>query len=606
MNKESLGLDHGPDIDPNKKLSGDGFQGPTDQRKCTDILFLILIILAWIILTAIGSDSCVHGDPWTLIAQVDYGGRVCGYSSGVEDSENIYYLDSSLNGVCVNTCPPEDVLPPYSIDDLICKENVDTSRTFVGLVASGDCQFKYASTNRFGICIFTNSSMNDVLNVYAGDQTSALEEFAADIYTARGYVFGFGFVIAIVMGFLYTWFLHLPGVISTFVWSTIILIFLLKLALGAWLIVKGGEWEDEDPQMREDYEILGLKVLGGIVIAVAVIYACLIIFLRKRIQLAVGIIKEAGRSLMDMPAIIFFPLLQVFGLVLFMVPWVFFVIYTASMGDIEVKQMNGVNYKDYVYSAEVEERGWYLLFMWFWTTQFIIALGQIVLAAAVAKWYFTRDKKEVGTRTVFWAIKVSLFYHVGTAAFGSLVIAIIKMIRFILMQMQKQAQKQNNKLAQAVLCCCQCCMWCVEKCMKFVNRHAYIQTAIFSTSFCVSAKNGFFLLLRNIARASAVELVSEIIILIGKIFISLMATFLSYATMEAVISDDLNSLVAPTVMVFILAWVVAIMFMMVFHMAIDTVFQCFIADEEMFEGDQRFAQHDLAAILNEKFPKNQG
>lgn len=50
--------------------------------------------------------------------------------------------------------------------------------------------------------------------------------------------------------------------------------------------------------------------------------------------------------------------------------------------------------------------------------QFVIALGQIVVAMAVSTWYFTRDKATVGSSTVWAAMRKACFYHAGTAAFG--------------------------------------------------------------------------------------------------------------------------------------------------------------------------------------------
>jgi len=44
--------------------------------------------------------------------------------------------------------------------------------------------------------------------------------------------------------------------------------------------------------------------------------------------------------------------------------------------------------------------------------------------------------------------------------------------------------------------CLQCFMWCLEKIMKFINKHAYIITAIYGHSFCKSARKAFWLLLR--------------------------------------------------------------------------------------------------------------
>lgn len=67
---------------------------------------------------------------------------------------------------------------------------------------------------------------------------------------------------------------------------------------------------------------------------------------------------------------------------------------------------------------------------------------------AVATWYFTRDKKTIGSGTVFGAISTSMFYHSGTAAFGSLIIAIIKTIRAIVAYIQKKTKNTPNKILQ--------------------------------------------------------------------------------------------------------------------------------------------------------------
>ena len=108
-------------------------------------------------------------------------------------------------------------------------------------------------------------------------------------------------------------------------------------------------------------------------------------------------------------------------------------------------------------------------------------------------------------------------YHLGTAAFGSLIIAIIQTIRAIIAYMQKHAKETKNKLMQYLLCILQCCMWCLEKCMKFINKNAYIQTAIYGYSFCKSARCAFFLILRNILRVAAVNMVADFVLFMGKV-----------------------------------------------------------------------------------------
>ena len=115
---------------------------------------------------------------------------------------------------------------------------------------------------------------------------------------------------------------------------------------------------------------------------------------------------------------------------------------------------------------------------------------------------------------------MSVFYHSGTAAFGSLIIAILKTIQAVLNYLQRKCRKSKNylfKLLSVILGCLKCCIWCMEKCMKFINKNGYIQTAIHGYSFCKACRAAFFLLLRNILRVIGVKLVGDFVLLLGKV-----------------------------------------------------------------------------------------
>ncbi|CAN0204599.1 unnamed protein product, partial [Ectocarpus fasciculatus] len=116
-----------------------------------------------------------------------------------------------------------------------------------------------------------------------------------------------------------------------------------------------------------------------------------------------------------------------------------------------------ITVKDFKYTDNIRYTALYFLFAYFWTSEFIVAMGQIVVAMAVASWYFSRDKSTIGSGTVLSSVKTSLFYHSGTAAFGSLIIAIIKTIRAIVAYIQKKTKDTHNQILKAVLCCALCC-----------------------------------------------------------------------------------------------------------------------------------------------------
>ncbi|GMH50439.1 hypothetical protein TrRE_jg6437 [Triparma retinervis] len=464
----------------------------------------------------------------------------------------------------------------------------------------------------------------------------------ADLKTAQWWIIGFGCGVAMVLGFAYLTILKIPGVLALMVWGLITAIFACLAGLGGYMYLTAMKWDGEDPLAdleqatgvsaglnittvggeHSDAEIMGLTYLGYFFLGVAGIWFLFICCIRKRIMLAVGCVKEACKAVQAMPIITVYPVIQVVGVLIFLVPWLAYMTYLLSSGDVEVdcicpsidsmtqkanqayamaaefagEEVEEVEknceegcfmFKTFAYDDNTKLAALYMMFIWFWTSQFVIAAGQLVVAMSVSTWYFTREKKTVGNLTFISAAKRAMWYHLGTAAFGSLIIAIIKTIRVVIAYLQHKFRKSKNPAIKAFLCALQCYMWCVEKCMKFLNKNAYIQTAIFGYSFCKAARKAFFLILRNVLRISAVAIVSSFVLIIGKLFIMTATTLLGYMAMQAQLEDAVNYIWLPTLFVCFISYFTADMFNEVFGMAISTILQCFVADEEMFEVSER-------------------
>jgi hypothetical protein len=75
-----------------------------------------------------------------------------------------------------------------------------------------------------------------------------------------------------------------------------------------------------------------LKALGGFLVGSAFLWVCIVCFLRHRIGLAIGLIKESAKALGQMPVLTAFPFIQTFGLVAFMVVWIVVCLYLVSAG----------------------------------------------------------------------------------------------------------------------------------------------------------------------------------------------------------------------------------------------------------------------------------
>ena len=623
---------------------------------------------------------------------MDIEGNICGYQ--YEDDKGtkhddmteypyLYYVNVYSTGVCVKNCPAVtdgiDVTTSVGVGGVAGLHKDDYAN--IGVYDKGDDGAYYTTydNDKYGdpcdandvSCFFKSNYGNTGKGYYfpvldtkpfmnrcspTANATAALESITdadmnpqeegtisqmyGDLYDAMTYILGFGFVVAMVISFVYSILLRIPGVLCLMVWGCIGGIMAMFAGTGGYGYLMAEKWRTEEPYMTEHcYEAelkpdatglitapdctdaQNLEYASYIAFALAGLWFFLICFLRARIQLALAVVKQAARSVAAMPMMILFPVLQCAAFVVFMVVWLYYAVYLASLGELSTSGVcstptyltetlctgageKWIVYRSFDYDETTTQMGWYLLFCYFWSSQFIIAVGEIVIAMCVAKWYFIRDKSSVGSGTVLGSIKDSLFYHTGTAAFGSLIIAIIKMIRAAIAYIQKKAKNSGNKLAEAVLCALQCYMWCMEKCMKFLNKNAYIQTAIFGTNFCTSAKNAFFLILRNIARISACSMVADFVVIIGKIFIAVMTAGASYFLMDQAEDLDLNNIHTPVVMVLILSYFTASMFMNVFGMAISTILQCFVADEEMFDASTRYADSELASFIDKNGKEN--
>lgn len=101
-------------------------------------------------------------------------------------------------------------------------------------------------------------------------------------------------------------------------------------------------------------------------------------------------------------------------------------------------------------------------------------------------------------------------YHLGTVAFGALIIAIVRIIRVMLEYIDHKLKKFDNPFTRCILCCCKCFFWCLENFLKFINKNAYIMCAVHGKNFCKSARDAFSLLMRNIIRVVVLDKVNEV------------------------------------------------------------------------------------------------
>ncbi|KAK8787087.1 hypothetical protein V5799_023137 [Amblyomma americanum] len=384
-------------------------------------------------------------------------------------------------------------------------------------------------------------------------------------------------------------------------------------------------------------------VLGIVSAVILIVLLLLLIFLRKRIVIAIALIKEASRAVALMPSALFFPILPYLLHLLLFAFWGSVAVYLASSGTADFKYMNmtGDNnsmtgqsctieeanrtaldsvkeyaqglkcqFTQYVANQHLSRLQIYNFIGLIWGMFFIVGLGQVALAAAFASYYWAfRKPQDVPFFAVLNGLLITVRYHLGSVAFGSLILTIVRVIRIVLEYIDEKLKKYDNEFTKCLLRCCKCCFWCLEKFLKFLNKNAYIMIAIYGKNFCTSAKEAFKLLMRNVVRVVVLDKVTDLLLLVGKlVIVGIVAvpTFFVFARKVDALNNhlpELNYYMLPVLTISVGAYIIASSFFSVYSMAVDTLFLCFLEDCERHDGSEEkpyYMSKELMKILGKQ------
>ncbi|KAM6899932.1 choline transporter-like protein 4 [Xenentodon cancila] len=383
-----------------------------------------------------------------------------------------------------------------------------------------------------------------------------------------------------------------------------------------------------------------------IISVVEAIILLTIIFLRTRILIAIALIQESSKAISHMMSALLYPLVTFVLLLVCVAYWSATAIYLATSGEpvYKVVALNssesgceGVNgsvscdpqnftSSDYpkcssascifikyneegLFQRNLFNLQFYNAIAFLWCVNFVIALGQCTLAGAFASYYWAFTKpNDIPMFPVCSSFIRSLRYHVGSLAFGALILTLVQMARILLEYIDHKTRSAQNAVARFILCCMKCCLWCLEKFIKFLNRNAYIMVAIYGTNFCVSAKNAFQLLMRNIIRVVVLDKVTDVLLFFGKLLVvggCVLAFFFFSGRIllpgNTFRSETLNYYWIPIITVAFGSYLIAHGFFSVYNMCVDTLFLCFLEDLERHDGSVQkpyFMSKNLMKILN--------
>ncbi|XP_042248916.1 choline transporter-like protein 2 isoform X2 [Thunnus maccoyii] len=679
------------------------FKGPIQNRGCTDIVCCILFILAILAYIAVGILAWSQGDPRKVIYPTDSRGQFCGQAgTPLEKKPLLFYFNimkcaspmvllefqCPTTQMCVEKCPEKfmTLVKAYSNKNdfdyykNFCKDGVTNTMGIAEILRSGLCPSMLFPSKPFtrrcfpalgqkgGVITVGNSShfedgsgkMRDAKDLVDGvkNATVVIEARQAvmkifEDYTQSWYWILLGLVIAMLTSLLFIVLLRFLAGIMVWVMIAMVIVVIgygifhcymeyaaLKGEAGANVTLQQlGFQTDLSVYLQIRQTWLAFMIILAIV---EVIIILLLIFLRKRILIAVALIKEASRAVGHVMCSLFYPLFTFLLLAMVIAYWAVTAVFLSTSNEPIYKIFNETECEhsretcepanfttspmkarcpdseclfafyggETVYHKYLIGLQFYNVFLFFWCANFVTALGQMTLAGAFASYYWAFVKPDdMPAFPVFSALGRSLRYHTGTLAFGSLILSIVQIIRVLLEYLDHKLKGAQNKFAKFLLCCLKCCFWCLEKFIKFLNRNAYIMVAIYGKNFCTSARDAFFLLMRNMIRVAVLDKVTDFLLFLGKLLIvglvGIFAFFFFSGRVKAFenTAPHLHYYWVPILTVVVGSYLIAHGFFSVYSMCVDTLFLCFCEDLERNDGSAARPYY-MSSTLHEILWKN--
>eukprot|EP00930_Biecheleria_cincta_P037568 TRINITY_DN25809_c0_g1_i3.p1 TRINITY_DN25809_c0_g1~~TRINITY_DN25809_c0_g1_i3.p1 ORF type:complete len:672 (-),score=87.52 TRINITY_DN25809_c0_g1_i3:185-2200(-) len=491
-------------VDDNHPYDGSGMA----QRRCTDLPCLIVFLAYLAGMGFVTKYALDNGNPRRLTHGFNYKGELCGVDApvlskpltywcgagGVLDDGHPVKLDTKFP-ICVESCPKGFDTEVACLGDEVVKIETEGEEPYVTtktvITQSSVKQMSYPTME------FSGSDYKQIAGAFGGLRRCWL-------------VLAGAIPFAVIVCYIYLFLLRYmayPAVIISLI-SLVLSIVSVGVYFMLGEILKGDtlvKWHDTNFLFRmydAEFASTASKVVGIILLVVGCSLACALAAMREAMQIAIGCVAAACECIFSMPAMLVQPAIEAVckvTVIMSLLAGLVMLLSTAEMQpemmDVQGQIVGGLR-RTFVFTEEQWGMTIYYVFGMLWLTELLNSLSQFVVSYAVVLWYYYPKPKGSGPSVpLIRGFLVGMIFHLGTLAFGSFLIALLRGFRIVLLWISRAAKEQGNRVAACIASCCACCITLIQRYVEFLTKNAYIDVAISSTPFYTAAQNahGFLL-----------------------------------------------------------------------------------------------------------------
>jgi len=175
----------------------------------------------------------------------------------------------------------------------------------------------------------------------------------------------------------------------------------------------------------------------------------------------------------------------------------------------------------------------FVTFAGYWISEWIKNTMHTVVAGVYGSWYFCAGKPGgIPSGATMGAFRRATTYSFGSISFGSLIVALINMLRQACSIAQGQSSQDGNIIGVIFFCILGCLIGILDWAVQFINRYAFCHIALYGKAYIPAAKDTWTMMKDRGLDALVNDCLTGPVLSMGSVFVGYVCALLAYLYLE--------------------------------------------------------------------------
>ncbi|CAD6889275.1 unnamed protein product [Tilletia controversa] len=260
---------------------------------------------------------------------------------------------------------------------------------------------------------------------------------------------------------------------------------------------------------------------GAVIFTIfAVLSIVFYFFARKRIPLARILLKTILKAANQYPSTYVVALLGSLFQAMFSVWWTWTLVATYQRFDPKGESQSNSSRSNSTITGLVV----FLFFVFYYVSEVLKNITLVVTAGIFGVWYYGAPTKHVALSS----FKRATTYSLGSICFGSLIVSLLELLRAFFRTLSATQAAEGDMISSILACVASCCIGCIEGMVRWLNKYAFINVALYGSSYIEAAKATFTLLQQKGVDVIVNDSLVNTVWLMGSFAIGILTALFSY------------------------------------------------------------------------------